>query len=236
MKRPIIGLTPQGDAKSSYRTSSSYIQSLSALGAIAITLPSITDCDGALCDMLSICDGIIFTGGPDVRPSIFGEEIIPSCGEINDERDAFELKLYELALTLDIPMLGICRGAQVMNIGAGGNIYQDIYCESGTRLVHHTLDKKAAFHEITLSQNDFARRLGFSEERFTVNSYHHQSVKALGKGYEALAFSDDGLIEAIYMPSHRFAVGVQWHPEKAFEGGEDCAKILSCFVEAVKAK
>ena len=235
MKRVVIGLTPQGDAsKDSYRMSPSYISALLSLGAIPITLPSVLDNDGLLSDTLSLCDGIILTGGPDVRPSLFGEEISPSCGSISDERDAFELKVYEMAMRADKSVLGICRGVQLMNIAAGGNIYQDVYCESGTRLVHHTLDGVNAFHSVTISCDGIFEKTGFSSKRFTVNSYHHQSVKDLGRGYEAAAFSDDGLIEAIYMPDRRFVAGVQWHPEKRFEGGDNCARIIFDFVESCK--
>ena len=234
MKRIVIGLTPQGDGNKGYSMSPDFIRALNALGAIAITLPSVTDDDGLLRDVLSLCDGIIFTGGPDVRPSLFGEEIIPSCGAINDERDAFEIKLYKMAIEADKSILGICRGVQVMNIAEGGNIYQDIYSQSGTSLVHHTLDSQRAFHGVTVTDERVLEKIGFSQKSFTVNSYHHQSVKDLADGYVAAAYSPDGLIEAIYMPERRFVAGVQWHPEKRFEGDNDSFRILIDFVESCK--
>ena len=234
MKRIVIGLTPQGDGNKGYSMSPDFIRALNALGAIAITLPSVTDDDGLLRDVLSLCDGIIFTGGPDVRPSLFGEEIIPSCGAINDERDAFEIKLYKMAIEADKSILGICRGVQVMNIAEGGNIYQDIYSQSGTLLVHHTLDSQRAFHSVTVTDERVLEKIGFSQKSFTVNSYHHQSVKDLADGYVAAAYSPDGLIEAIYMPERRFVAGVQWHPEKRFEGDNDSFRILIDFVESCK--
>lgn len=234
MKRIVIGLTPQGDGNKGYNISPDFIRALNALGAISITLPSITDDDELLRDALSLCDGVIFTGGPDVRPSLFGEEIIPSCGAINDERDAFEIKLYKMAIEADKSILGICRGVQVMNIAEGGNIYQDIYSQSGTMLVHHTLDSKRAFHNVSISNKSALEKIRFSTDSFTVNSYHHQSVKDLADGYEAVAYSPDGLIEAIYMPSRRFVAGVQWHPEKRFEGDENSFRILIDFVESCK--
>ena len=234
MKRIVIGLTPQGDGNKGYSISPDFIRSLTSLGAIAITLPSVTDDDGLLRDVLSLCDGIIFTGGPDVRPSLFGEEIIPSCGAINDERDAFEIKLYKMAIEADKSILGICRGVQVMNIAEGGNIYQDIYSQSGTSLVHHTLDSQRAFHSVTVTDERVFEKIGFSQKSFTVNSYHHQSVKDLADGYVAAAYSPDGLIEAIYMPERRFVAGVQWHPEKRFEGDNDSFRILIDFVENCK--
>ena len=234
MKRIVIGLTPQGDGNKGYNISPDFIRALNSLGAIAITLPSITDDDELLRDALALCDGIIFTGGPDVRPSLFGEDIIPSCGAINDERDAFEIKLYKMAMAADKSILGVCRGVQVMNIAEGGNIYQDIYSQSGTRLVHHTLDGERAFHNVRLTDNNALHKIKFSAESFIVNSYHHQSVKDLADGYEAFAYSDDGLIEAIYMPSRRFVAGVKWHPEKRFEGDINSFRILIDFVESCK--
>lgn len=234
MKRVVIGLTPQGDGKKGYTISPDFISALSSLGAIPIVLPSVLDDDALVRDALALCDGVIFTGGPDVRPSLFGEEIIPSCGAINDERDAFELKLYDMAMALDKSVLGICRGVQVMNIAAGANIYQDIYSQSGTKLVHHTLDGVRAFHSVKLTDARICGKVGFSASEFIVNSYHHQSVKDIAKGYEAAAVSDDGLVEAIYMPDRRFVAGVQWHPEKRFEGDTDSFRILIDFVESCK--
>lgn len=234
MKRIVIGLTPQGDGNKGYNISPDFIRALNSLGAVAITLPSVIDDDGLLQDALSLCDGIIFTGGPDVRPSLFGEEIIPSCGAINDERDAFEIKLYKMAMAADKSILGVCRGVQVMNIAEGGNIYQDIYSQSGTMLAHHTLDGVRAFHNVSVTNSAIFEKIGFSKNEFTVNSYHHQSVKNLAEGYEAFAYSPDGLIEAIYMPSRRFVAGVQWHPEKRFEGDSDSFRILIDFVESCK--
>ena len=234
MKRIVIGLTPQGDGNKGYNISPDFIRALNSLGAIAITLPSVTDDDALLADVLALCDGIIFTGGPDVRPELFGETIIPSCGAINDERDAFEIKLYKMAMEADKSILGVCRGVQVMNIAEGGNIYQDIYSQSGTMLVHHTLDGKRAFHNVKLSDKNVLSKIELSKDSFTVNSYHHQSVKNLANGYEAFAYSQDGLIEAIYMPARRFVAGVQWHPEKRFEGDENSFRILIDFVESCK--
>ena len=235
MKKPIIGLTPQGDTKKgAYRMSPDFISGLSALGAIPIVLPSVIDNDDILREAISLCDGIILTGGPDVRPELFGEQIIPACGEISDERDAFEIKLYKMAIEADKPILGICRGAQVMNIAAGGNIYQDIYSQTGTMLAHHTLDGVKSFHNVSITNKDALEKMKFSDVEFVVNSYHHQSVKDLGEGYEAVAYSPDGLIEAIYMPSRRFVVGVQWHPEKRFSEDDNSARMLIDFVESCK--
>ena len=234
-KRIVIGLTPQGDAqKEVYRISPDFIKEISSLGAIPIVLPSVTDDDALLADALALCDGVIFTGGPDVRPTYFGEEIIPSCGAISDERDAYELKLYKMALDADKSILGICRGVQVMNIGSGGDIYQDIYSQMGTKLVHHTLDGKKAFHNVKVSDGA-AERFGFSSNSFATNSYHHQNVRALGEGFEAFAFTEDGLIEGIYMPSRRFVAGVQWHPEKRFENDADAFRIMIDFIESCKS-
>ena len=234
MKRIVIGLTPQGDGSKGYNISPDFIRALNSLGAIAITLPSVIDDDELLSGALALCDGIIFTGGPDVRPSLFGEEIIPSCGAINDERDAFEIKLYKMAMEADKSILGVCRGVQIMNIAEGGNIYQDIYSQSGTMLVHHTLDGKKAFHDASLIDKGVLNKIKFSAEKFTVNSYHHQSVKDLADGYEAFAVSSDNLVEGIYMPSRRFVAGVQWHPEKRFDGDDDSFRILIDFVESCK--
>lgn len=233
MKKIIIGLTPQGDAQKGYNTSTDYVTSLLALGALPIVLPSTLD-DDRLNEALSICDGILFTGGPDVRPSIFGEEIIPSCGAINDERDAYELKLYSLSIAADKSILGICRGLQVMNIADGGNIYQDIYSQSGTRLVHHTLDGLRASHTVTISNEDIFKTVAFSSSSFITNSFHHQSLKDLAPSYSAFAYSSDGLIEGAYRPDKRFVVGVQWHPEKNFDASSDCSRVLIDFVESCK--
>ena len=233
MRKIVIGLTPQGDAQKGYNTSPDYVTALLSLGALPIVLPSTLDGD-RLNEALSLCDGVLFTGGPDVRPSIFGEDIIPSCGAINDERDAYELKLYSLALAADKSILGICRGLQVMNIAEGGNIYQDIYSQSGTLLAHHTLDGVRAFHEVEITDERIFEKIPFSNKKFSANSYHHQSLKHLAEGYSAFAYSPDGLIEAAFKPNCRFVVGVQWHPEKFFDPNSDFSRVLQAFVESCK--
>ena len=139
-----------------------------------------------------------------------------------------------MAMAADKSILGVCRGVQVMNIAEGGNIYQDIYSQNGTMLAHHTLDGVRAFHNVSVTNSAIFEKIGFSKNEFTVNSYHHQSVKDLAEGYEAFAYSPDGLVEAIYMPSRRFDAGVQWHPEKRFDGDSDSFRILIDIVESCK--
>lgn len=180
---------------------------------------------------LASIDGLILSGGPDVHPRHFGEEIDPYCGEIIEERDELELFLAHWAVENDVPTLGVCRGMQVMNIALGGDIWQDIVHPLG--LIHRQEDDVRYFHDIVLEGNGFFRKM-IASERYPVNSYHHQAVRRLGAGLTAAACAPDGIVEAIEKKDARFFVGVQWHPEISFSADSFSRKIFDAFMAACR--
>lgn len=158
-------------------------------------------------------DGFVFTGGDDVDPSLYGEEKREFCGDIEIERDTYELALLREIIALDKPVFGICRGIQVMNVSLGGTLWQDI----GRQLPGaepHTYKNENGDPRHVVKASGFVKKIAGKEEIVT-NSYHHQAVKALGEGLEASAVSCGGIIEAIEHVSLRYYKAVQWHPEIA---------------------
>ena len=156
-------------------------------------------------------DGFVFTGGDDVDPVSYGEEKIPECAEIDTERDRFELKLLEEVTRLKKPVFGICRGLQIMNTFLGGTLWQDFPTQCPHEGEHCTKDEQGHTHH-AVNAKGFVARLAGSEHIMT-NSYHHQSIKALGRGLQIVARSEEGIVEAIDSTDLPYFKAVQWHPE-----------------------
>ncbi len=234
MKKPIIGVTPLFDReRDSYWMLPGYLEGLEQAGAIPIVLPLPEDLDD-LPQLVSLCDGLLFTGGQDVSPALYGETPKPTCGEICPARDRMEQELLHLALERDLPVLGICRGIQFLNAVLGGTLYQDLPTEHPSQTQHHmTPPYDRAVHTVTIQPGTpLAELLG--TEHIGVNSYHHQAVKTLAPCLTEMAWSEDGLIEAVCLPEKRFVWAVQWHPEFAFRVDEHSRKIFGAFVAAAR--
>lgn len=236
MKKPIIGVTPLFDReRDSYWMLPGYLEGLEQAGAIPIVLPLPEDLDD-LPQLVSLCDGLLFTGGQDVSPALYGEAPKPTCGEVCPARDRMEQTLLHLALERDLPVLGICRGIQFLNAVLGGTLYQDLPTEYPFQTQHHMPPPyDRAVHTVTLQPGTpLAELLG--TEHIGVNSYHHQAVKTLAPCLTEMAWSEDGLIEAVCLPGKRFVWAVQWHPEFSFRVDEHSRKIFGAFVAAAKGK
>ena len=232
MKKPIIGVTPLFDReRDSYWMLPGYLEGLEQAGAIPIVLPLPEDLDD-LPQLVSLCDGLLFTGGQDVSPALYGEAPKPTCGEVCPARDRMEQTLLHLALERDLPVLGICRGIQFLNAVLGGTLYQDLPTEYPFQTQHHMPPPyDRAVHTVTLQPGTpLAELLG--TEHIGVNSYHHQAVKTLAPCLTEMAWSEDGLIEAVCLPGKRFVWAVQWHPEFSFRVDEHSRKIFGAFVAA----
>ena len=236
MKKPIIGVTPLFDReRDSYWMLPGYLEGLEQAGAIPIVLPLPEDLDD-LPQLVSLCDGLLFTGGQDVSPALYGETPKPTCGEICPARDRMEQARLHLALERDLPVLGICRGIQFLNAVLGGTLYQDLPTEHPSQTQHHmTPPYDRAVHTVTIQPGTpLAELLG--TEHIGVNSYHHQAVKTLAPCLTEMAWSEDGLIEAVCLPEKRFVWAVQWHPEFAFRVDEHSRKIFGAFVAAARGE
>jgi putative glutamine amidotransferase len=185
-------------------------------------------------------DAVLLTGGGDVDPVLYGEDRHPSVDDAEPGRDEFELDLARRAMAADVPVLAICRGAQVLNVAAGGSLVQDIPSAIDTTLTHalqHPRD--AVAHEIQIEPGSrLAAALGGEiapSRTCRVNSRHHQSVHRLGEGLAASARAADGVVEAIERPEAEFCLGVQWHPENFWQTGE-FAPLFESFVNAARKR
>jgi putative glutamine amidotransferase len=229
--KPIIGLTTNLK-ENVLSVSTDYIQAITSIGGLPIVLSNLLEED--VNTIAFLLDGLLLTGGGDIDPTLFNEEPIPNLGNITPERDHFEIALTQKMLQLNKPILGICRGCQLLNIAAGGNMFQDIYSQVDKPLLQHTqsaprnhashfiqINKKTQLHEIL--QSDVAK----------VNSFHHQAVKKVPKPFEVCAVANDGIIEAIESNEHTFALGIQWHPEGLLTNNDAAsASIFEAFFKA----
>ena len=206
-----------------------YMKGIEECGGIPVMLPLTSDTD--IISWLSReFDGFFFTGGQDVNPKLYGEPMSPKCGEICCVRDEMELALLNEIIALDKPLLGICRGIQFLNAALGGTLYQDLPTEHPSEIVHCMKPPyDRAVHNVHIEQySPLYTLLGVRE--LPVNSYHHQAVKVLSTKLAAMAYSEDKLVEAVYMPDKKFIWAVQWHPEFSYSSDQYSMKIFDKFV------
>ena len=216
MRKPIIGVTPSVDEeKHRCLVQPGYLESIDRAGGLGLMLP-LTDRDEDITQFIELCDGFLFVGGPDIEPWRYGQELLPECGPQNVQRDAMEWKLLTAALAADKPVLGVCRGIQVLNALLGGTLYQDIPSQYETELTHEMGDPpyNRETHPIRVVEGTPLAELSHAEG---VNSRHHQAILELAPGLEVMAYAADGIIEAVRMPEKRFVWAVQWHPEAFWE-------------------
>ena len=226
MKKPIIGVTTGILDNGKMSASNEYCFSLWEAGAVPAFLPPTRDVD-QLQEYAESLDGLLFSGGGDVNPAKYGETVAFDNVDICQERDDFEFALADCFLKTGKPIFGICRGIQVMNVAMGGSLYQHIdghrQTTPGNSHEQPTSIVKGTKIEKIIGENDIL-----------VNTFHHQSVKTLGRGLIASAYSSDGVIEAIESVAYPFYIGVQFHPE-LFRREDRAARVLfEAFVGACK--
>lgn len=186
------------------------------------------------------CDAVLLTGGVDVDPREYGDRERHPSVELDPARDSYELALARAALERDLPMLAICRGAQVLNVAAGGTLIQDLPSSRPSTIEHTILQPKNAIaHDVTIAPNTRLAALLHAgprpEPRVAVNSRHHQSVKVLAPSFVVSATAPDGVIEAIEKPAAAFCLGIQWHPENFWQTGE-FAGLFEGLVDAARKR
>ncbi len=234
MKKPIIGITPQYDYKNKFlRIHEDYMRAIKASGAIPYMLPLEID-EGDVGQLISLFDGFLFPGGPDINPFLFKEETIPEGGIVIPERDNFEKLVFDAAYNANKPMLGICRGIQAFNIFLGGGIYQDIKTQyhSNNIIGHYQKSPdKVKTHSVDIISGSLLDKI-LNKKKIKVNSFHHQALSKLAPSLDLSAISKDSLAEAVYDKSRRFLLGVQWHPEHLHSVDGDQFKIFEAFVRA----
>ena len=229
--RPVIGITGNYD-KETCTLAEGYYQSVLKAGGVPVIIPPFSETD-RLGEMLDGLDGIIFSGGGDPNPLLFGEEPVKELHGITPERDVQELLLVRLAYDRQIPMLGICKGIQMINAALGGTLYQDIHSQmEGVRIKHsQDQDRRFPSHTVALAEDSILRKL-FKQSTIAVNSFHHQACKDAAPCLKVTATSADGVIEAIESNEHKSILGVQWHPEPYIL--RNCTDMLPIFEWLVK--
>jgi putative glutamine amidotransferase len=238
-KRPLIGV-PTGREKSQrffglplYIMNQTYIRVLENLGALPVMIP-LQMSEETLFGIFQRLDGLFLPGGEDLDPSAYGQERHPQLGASDIERDRTELLLVRWALAEGMPLLGVCRGIQVINVVCGGTLYQDLHSQRPDLEKHDyfppTFERFRVSHQVTIEPDSrLAHALGGRHE---VNSMHHQGIADLGAGLRVVARAEDGLAEAVEVPTLPFAVGVQWHPEELAKTDQHSSSLFEEFLRA----
>ncbi len=243
--KPVIGITasPLRDDQGAGSTERvavprNYVDAVIAAGGVPFILPAQDDHNVAI---LGIVDGLLFTGGADIRPEKYGDsEVHPQTYGVDDLRDRFELKLLNDAVEQEIPFFCVCRGIQIMNVALGGTLIQDIPDQYSPELQHR--QQKAGIaasepsHTVEVVSGSMLEEI-YGSTTIETNSFHHQAVKDVAPGLKIEARSPDGLIEAVSLPNHPFALGVQWHPEMMFAAhGQQLAPFAGLVRKAAERK
>lgn len=226
-KRVVIGIS----ASKPSSATETYVQAVRRAGGVPLIIPITAD-DIELQTLLKVVDGVIMTGGEDVEPWRYGHEPIPELGGVYPERDEFDIKLLRMAAERRLPIMGICRGLQVMNVAFGGTLYQDIPTQIPDKSINHSTGSgKIRAHKIAVKQGTRLHKI--IGDSAVVNSTHHQSVQQLAPGFRITAVAEDGVVEGIEMANGRPIFGVQFHPEVFVSSGED--EFLGLFEYFIKA-
>ncbi|MCF0195297.1 MAG: membrane dipeptidase [Bacteroidaceae bacterium] len=222
MSRPVIGVTGNFGA-AGCELAEGYYLSVSRAGAVPFIIPPVMGADSDFLDrILDGLDALVLSGGGDINPLLLGEEPVPELHSINVRRDRFELDLTLRAYQRQLPILGICRGIQVLAAALGGKLIQDIYTSTPKAQLKHSqdADRWCATHSVSLSDDSCLREI-FGCERLAVNSFHHQAVGDAGCHLRVVASAPDGIIEAVESSERKPIIGVQWHPETFVLGGDE---------------
>ena len=234
---PLIGIPCQSDESKRvvrvprFSANQSYVRCVEAAGGLPLLIPLVKSED-VVRAIYARLDGLLLTGGADVDPACYGEAPHPKLGEVDGPRDRVELALTRWALTNGLPVLAICRGIQVLNVAAGGTLYQDITAQVDGAIEHtyypnHPRDLIA--HPVIIEPGSrLAAILGSTT--LGVNSTHHQAVKDVAPSFTVTARASDGLVEAIEGLDHPFALGVQWHPEELIQDAR-MQRLFEIFVQ-----
>jgi len=228
--KPLIGITVNEDNDSDkYFLTHYYSRAVEKAGGLPVLLPLLEKRKN-IKQMIDLLDGLILPGGVDVDPVFMGEEPLRNLGQITPNRDKFELELAKRALDCNLSILAICRGIQLLNMAAGGTIYQDILCQ-----IKHDQQAPKWYptHKVKIKKGSQLYSLAGVKE-IRVNSFHHQAVAKAAPGFFVTATSYDGIVEAIESENHKFVLGVQWHPECMWEKDEQAFNLFQGLIDSTK--
>lgn len=233
---PLIGITTATNIASNtgWGYNRAYVGCIKAVedaGGLPVLIP-ISIGESTLRAIYDRVDAVLLPGGGDVRPSIYGAEPHPTTGNFDDLRDEMELQVARWAVAEDRPLLGICRGHQVMNVALGGTLLQDIPSEVKTGINHNITNPRGAYaHPVEIDPSSRLASI-LQSTQLPVNSIHHQGVDRPAPGLCVTAYAPDGVIEAQEMPNKKFVLSVQWHPEDLFEDNLAMKRLFRAFIEA----
>lgn len=227
--KPKIGIIVCGFIENKQFVTNAYIQSVRYSGGIPLILPLIRS-DKMLEEYVTLCNGFLFCGGGDITPLLFGQEPKNGNGKTNITLDLFQIRLMKQILKTRKPLLSICRGMQVFNVACGGTIYQDITLQPGSHIDHmqQSFSRQEVSHKIFVSPDSQLNQ--YIGSCLFVNSYHHQTLDAIGRNLTVCATASDNTVEAIEMPGHPFAIGVQWHPESMYRSSPEMRELFGNFI------
>lgn len=221
---PVIGISPQYTQDGHFlATPIRYVKAFERSGAVSVVLPIFRD-EAQIEAVCSLCDGILMSGGDDVDPALYGQAVDPKCGLITRDRDDFEIALTKAAMKRHLPLLGICRGIQLMCVATGGTLIQHKDGHMGTK------------HWVNADKDSMVAKIT-GETRIFVNSYHHQLCAVPGPGAKITVHAEDGGAEALELPDYKpYFLGLQWHPEMV--EGDVCDKysdmLIKSFTDAAR--
>ena len=232
MKKPIIALLPLYDqALDRLVMMSCYIDRVKKAGGLPIVIPNKLTLD-EIKEYNDIVDGYLFTGGDDVSPSLYNEEVMPYCKETNPIRDILEVKVFDIAYNSNKPILGICRGFQMINVCLGGTLYQDLNTQKSDCINHRMQEPfNRIAHDVNLVEGTPLYNI-IKKDSIGVNTFHHQAIKDLASNLSVMAKASDGIIEAAYDNTKKYLWGFQWHPEMIEIDSTDI--IFNEFIKACK--
>jgi putative glutamine amidotransferase len=243
-KKPLIGLSSNsyhGNAIGLLGThklylNEEYVHAIIQSGGTPLILPSISELD-TIHAYVNMMDGLLLTGGNDVNPLLYGEEPSEKLNDTLPERDHFEISLIKATLEQKKPILGICRGLQILNVVLGGTLYQDISSEAPGHLIQHRQSSREHIgtHTVEIQRNSKLHEI-FGTDSLITNSFHHQAIKKLAPCLDPTIKSKDGIIEGVEMAGPDFLVAVQWHPECMVKADSQMLKIFVHFVKAAAMK
>lgn len=219
VQRPVIGIsatmseaTYPGYRAQSQLSPRAYVDAVQRAGAVALVLPA--GREPLATGVLELVDGLLLAGGADIDPAAYGAPRDEQTVGTTPRRDAFELELARAGIAQDMPIVGVCRGMQLLNVALGGTLHQHVPALIGHDDHRRSLGSFAGTdHDVRLVPGSLAARV-IGAEHHSVKSHHHQAVDRLGEGLEATGFYErDGMIEAVELPDRRFVLGIQWHPE-----------------------
>ena len=241
--RPIIGVTTQtqdaipNGLPTCWIMGQRYVEVLTSFGAVPWLVPLLADDEATLRAIYERLDGVFLPGGADVDPATYGDEKHATCGRTDPARDRTEVTLARWAAEDGKPVLAVCRGEQILNVAAGGTLYQDLaaHCDGSIKHDYFPVDGKYTREHLSHHVRVAAgTRLGqlLEDDVVEVNSMHHQGIKTLAPGLVASAVAPDGVIEAVEPANGQFMIGVQWHPESLVDSDPRMHRLFTAFTEA----